>query len=78
VKPHSAEARYEASRRTDAQRDAQIMKLWRRGWDYRRIAAATGISKSGAHYAVARLRGRPRKRSDMHDTDGWDESEWWA
>jgi DNA-directed RNA polymerase specialized sigma24 family protein len=62
--------------RTDAERDAQILKLWKSGWDYRKIAATVGMSKSGVHYAVQRLRGRPRLRPDP--LDDWDESEWFA
>lgn len=76
MKPDSGEMRYEATGRTDARRAELIIALWRDGANYRRIAAVCGMSKSGAHYAIQRLRGRPRRRSQP--ADNWDEDEWYA
>ena len=76
MKPTSAEMRFEATGRTDRERDELIMKLWKRGLSCRAIADQTGMSAPGVHYAIQRLRGRPRRRAKP--ADDWDESEWYA
>jgi hypothetical protein len=53
---------YDEHHQTAQQRDATIVELRRRGYSYRTIGKAVGISARGVGYALQRIaEGRPGK-----------------
>jgi hypothetical protein len=67
------EARYAATGMTPVQVRARIAKLHNAGWSERRIAAATGYSKTGVHWIIQSLKGIPRTTSRGMCESCWDD-----
>jgi AraC-like DNA-binding protein len=54
------EARYAATKLTPLQRKEYIRRLYNAGYSESQIAKAVGLSKSGTHWIIQDLKGKPR------------------
>ena len=78
-----AESRYEQTGLAQVERDELILKLRKRRWPQAKIAHHLGMTQPGVLYALRRLAGIPRKRSDHRDdfaaeTLDDDDEQFWA
>lgn len=64
------EARYATTGMTGPQRDQLIIELRRRGWAQHKIAKQLGITQPAVKYALDRLAGKKRQRTNYEICDG--------
>jgi hypothetical protein len=77
------EARYEMTGLSPVERDELIVKLRNKGWSQAAIAQRLGMTQPGVLYALRRIAGIPRKRSDHRDdfaaeTADDDDEQFWS
>lgn len=64
------EARYAATGMTAPQRDKLIVQLRQKGWPQHKIATHLGMTQPAVKYALDRLAGKKRQRTNYEMCDG--------